>query len=50
MHTQLQPPNLACVLMLSPVCAQILFCSGVWSYLVASIATPTFILVRLALS
>jgi hypothetical protein len=29
-----------------PVCAQILFCSGVWSYLVASIATPTFILVR----
>ena len=26
---------------------QILFCSGVWSYVVASIATPTFILVPL---
>lgn len=26
---------------------QILFCSGVWSYIVASVATPTFILVRL---
>jgi hypothetical protein len=46
MHRQLQPSNLACVLTLLPVCAQILFCSGVWSYLVASIATPTFILVR----
>lgn len=26
---------------------QVLFCSGVWSYVVASIATPTFILVPL---
>ena len=29
-------------------CAQILYCSGVWSYIVASIATPTFIIVPLA--
>ena len=28
--------------------AQILYCSGVWSYIVASIATPTFIIVPLA--
>ena len=27
---------------------QILYCSGVWSYIVASIATPTFIIVPLA--
>ncbi len=33
--------------MLVPCRAQILFCSGVWSYIVASIATPTFILVPL---
>ena len=29
-------------------CPQILYCSGVWSYIVASIATPTFIIVPLA--
>ncbi len=29
----------------SPPCAQIMFCSGVWSYFVAAMATPTFILV-----
>ncbi len=29
-------------------CLQILYCSGVWSYIVASIATPTFIIVPLA--
>ena len=28
--------------------SQILYCSGVWSYIVASIATPTFIIVPLA--